>query len=206
MPSPIRHILLDRDGTVIVERHYLADPGGVELYPGAGQALARLARAGADLYLVTNQSGIGRGYYGEAAFQAVQARLLELLAPFGAPIIATAHCPHGPDAGCACRKPAAGLFARLAAAYHLDPAATAVIGDKASDIAFGLGIGSPCTILVTTGHGQHAAAALGLPALTEPWRKLADRRPDWPHVLAHDLPAAADYLLTTRLMAAPAAP
>ena len=206
MPSPIRHILLDRDGTVIVERHYLADPGGVELYPGAGQALARLVRAGADLYLVTNQSGIGRGYYGEAEFQAVQARLLELLAPFGAPIIATAHCPHGPDVGCDCRKPAAGLFARLAAAYHLDPAATAVIGDKASDIAFGLGIGSPCTILVTTGHGQHATAALGLPALTEPWRKLADRRPDWPHVLAHDLPAAADYLLTSSRIIAPAAP
>ena len=205
MPASIHHILLDRDGTVIVDRHYLADPGGVELLPGAGQALSRLARAGADLHLVTNQSGIGRGYYGEAEFEAVQARLLELLAPFGAPITDTAHCPHGPQAGCDCRKPATGLFTRLATAYTLDPAATAVIGDKASDIAFGLGFGARLTILVTTGHGQRAAAALGLPALTGPWLKLTDRRPDWPHVLARDLPAAADYLLAAGLLAAPAA-
>ena len=81
MSAPIRHILLDRDGTVIVERHYLADPDGVELLPGVGESLARLTRAGAKIYLVTNQSGIGRGYYGEADFQAVQARLLALLAP-----------------------------------------------------------------------------------------------------------------------------
>jgi len=200
MPAPIRHILLDRDGTVIIDRHYLADPDGVELLPGAGQALARLARAGAALHLVTNQSGIGRGYYGETDFQAVQTRLLELLVPFGAPITATAHCPHGPDAGCDCRKPATGLFDRLAAAHGLSPDQTAVIGDKASDVAFGLAFGARLTILATTGHGQRAADALGLPPLTAPWLELADRRPDWPHVLARDLPAAADYLFASRLV------
>ncbi|MHC1788439.1 D-glycero-alpha-D-manno-heptose-1,7-bisphosphate 7-phosphatase [Solidesulfovibrio sp.] len=199
MPRSIRHILLDRDGTVIVERHYLAHPGGVELLPGAGEALDRLARAGADLHLVTNQSGIGRGYYGEVDYKAVQARLLELLVPFGAPIRATVHCPHAPDAGCDCRKPATGLFERLAAVHGLDAAATAVIGDKASDIAFGLALGAPLTILVTTGHGEQAVAALGLPVLTGPWRELTDRKPGWPHVLARDLPAAADYLLARRL-------
>ena len=196
MSVPLRHILLDRDGTVIVDRHYLAHPDGVELLPGAGEALARLARAGADLYLVTNQSGIGRGYYGEADFQAVQARLQALLAPYGAPITATAHCPHRPDAACACRKPATGLFDHLARAHGLDAAATVVIGDKASDVAFGLALGAPLTILVTTGHGQQAADAFGLPQLSTPWLKLAHRSPDWPHVLARDLPAAADYLLT----------
>ncbi|KHK00733.1 D-glycero-alpha-D-manno-heptose-1,7-bisphosphate 7-phosphatase [Desulfovibrio sp. TomC] len=199
MPAAIRHILLDRDGTVIVDRHYLARPDGVELLPGAGQALARLARTGADLYLVTNQSGIGRGYYAEADFQAVQTRLLELLTPYGAPITSTAHCPHAPGSGCDCRKPAPGLFTRLAAAYGLDPAATAVIGDKACDVAFGLALGAPLTILVTTGHGQRAAHALGLPPLVDPWLELADRKPDWPHVLARDLAAAADFLLAGRL-------
>ena len=200
MSTSIRHVLLDRDGTVIVDRHYLADPDGVELIPGAGEALARLARAGAALHLVTNQSGIGRDYYGETDFQAVQTRLLELLASFGAPITATAHCPHGPDAGCGCRKPATGLFDRLAAAHGLSPDETAVIGDKASDVAFGLAFGARLAILVTTGHGQGAAAALGLPPLTAPWLEMADRRPDWPHVLARDLPAAADYLLARRLV------
>lgn len=204
MAPTLRHILLDRDGTVIVDRHYLARPDGVELLPGAGEALARLHRAGADLHLVTNQSGIGRGYYGEAEFQAVQARLRELLAPYGAPIRSTAHCPHGPEAGCDCRKPATGLFAQLAATQGLDPAATVVIGDKASDIAFGLAIGSPLTILVATGHGQRAAQALGLPELSGPWLELADRQPDWPHVLARDLPAAADYLLAGRIAPNPA--
>ncbi|OLN29132.1 D-glycero-D-manno-heptose 1,7-bisphosphate phosphatase [Desulfovibrio sp. DV] len=199
MPAAIRHILLDRDGTVIVDRHYPADPDAVELLPGAGQALARLALAGADLYLVTNQSGIGRGYYGEAEFQAVQARLQALLAPYGAPITATVHCPHGPDAGCDCRKPATGLFDRLARAYGLDAAATAVIGDKASDIAFGLALGAPLTILVATGHGQQAAQTLGLPPLSAPWLELVDRKPGWPHVLARDLPAAVDFLLAGRL-------
>ena len=199
MSAAIRHILLDRDGTVIAERHYLAHPDGVELLPGAGEALARLARTGADLYLVTNQSGIGRGYYAEADFQAVQARLLELLAPHGAPITDTAHCPHTPEAGCNCRKPALGLFTRLALAHGLDPSATAVIGDKACDIAFGLALGAPLTILVATGHGQQAADAFGLSPLTTPWLELADRKPDWPHVLARDLAAAADFLLTNRL-------
>lgn len=199
MSAAIRHILLDRDGTVIVDRHYLAHPGGVELLPGAGEALARLARTGADLYLVTNQSGIGRGYYAEADFQAVQARLLELLIPYVAPITDTAHCPHPPEAGCNCRKPGIGLFTRLALAHGLDPAATAVIGDKACDIAFGLALGAPLTILVTTGHGQQAADAFGLPPLTTPWLELANRKPDWPHVLARDLAAAADALRTTRL-------
>ena len=99
-------------------------------------------------------------------------------------------------AGCDCRKPATGLFTRLAAAHVLDPAATAVIGDKASDVVFGLASGARLTILVTTGHGQRAVAALGLPQLSGPWLELADRRPGWPHVLARDLPAAADYLLT----------
>lgn len=195
LPS-IRHILLDRDGTVIVDRHYLAHPDGVELLPGAGVALGRLVRAGATLFLVTNQSGIGRGYFGQADFQAVQARLQDLLVPFGASIAETVHCPHAPDAGCSCRKPATGLFAGLAATHGLDPAATVVIGDKISDIAFGLALGAPLTILVTTGHGQDAAKALGLPPLSGPWLELGHRQPGWPHLLARDLSAAADYLLT----------
>jgi len=196
MPRPvIRNVLLDRDGTVIEDRHYLCDPEGVVLVPGAGPALARLAQAGCRLFCVTNQSGIGRGYYTEAAFTAVQRRLEDLLAGHGVSLTDTVHCPHAPDDGCACRKPATGLFDRLRLRHELDPAATAVIGDAASDIAFGLALGAPLTILVATGHGAKTAATLGLPALHGPVLELPDRRPDWPHVLARDLAAAVDWLL-----------
>jgi D-glycero-D-manno-heptose 1,7-bisphosphate phosphatase len=195
MMPRIRNILLDRDGTVILERNYLSAPGGVELVPGGGEALGRLTRAGARLFLVTNQSGIGRGYYNLDDFQAVQKRLLSLLPPYGASITDTAFCPHAPDDACLCRKPAVGQFISLAAQYDLVAAETAVIGDAISDIAFGLALGSPLTILVHTGHGERMARELGLP---EPQAKallLNARQPGWPHVLAPDLSAAADFLL-----------
>jgi len=191
----IQNVLLDRDGTVIEERHYLCDPDGVALVAGGGAALGRLTRAGMHLFLVTNQSGIGRGYYGRAEFDAVQRRLLSLLPPFGAQVTDTVLCPHAPGDACACRKPATGLFDALVARYGLVAAQTAVIGDAASDIAFGLAFGSPLTILVHTGHGAGHAATLGLPELSAPCLVLTKRRPGWPHILARDLPAAADFLL-----------
>jgi len=89
MAPRIRNVLLDRDGTIIEERNYLSDPAGVALIPGAGEALGRLTRAGIRLYCVTNQSGIGRGYYTAAEFEAVQQRLLSLLPPYGAAILDT---------------------------------------------------------------------------------------------------------------------
>lgn len=97
--SRVRNVLLDRDGTIIVEKHYLCDPAQVELAPGAGRALAELGRAGLGLYVVTNQSGIGRGYYGEADFLAVQARLDALLAEHGVRLDGVVHCPHDPKQG-----------------------------------------------------------------------------------------------------------
>jgi D-glycero-D-manno-heptose 1,7-bisphosphate phosphatase len=196
MPRPsIRNLLLDRDGTIIKERHYLHDPAGVSLIPGTGPALARLGAAGKHLFIVTNQSGIGRGYYAMADFEAVQCRLLELLAGHDVRIADTVCCPHTPDTGCSCRKPAIGLFTALRERHGLLAAATAVMGDAASDIAFGLALGSPLTILVLTGHGMKTAVSLGLPPLSGPVMELAGRLPNWPHVLARDLPAAADWLL-----------
>ena len=197
MPPALRNVLLDRDGTIIEERHYLCAPEGVALVPGVGEALARLTRAGMRLFAVTNQSGIGRGYYDTAQYEAVRERLDALLAPYGVSLTETAHCPHAPSDGCACRKPATGMFTALAARHGLLAAETAVIGDAASDIAFGLALGSPLTILVTTGHGARHARELGLPPLPDDAASLplGARRPGWPHVLARDLPAAVDHLL-----------
>jgi len=93
-------VLLDRDGTVIEDRHYLSDPSGVALLPGAAAGLAALAAAGARLFLVTNQSGIGRGYFTEADLHACNARLSDLLRGHGVCLADTAFCPHGPDDGC----------------------------------------------------------------------------------------------------------
>lgn len=130
-------VFLDRDGTLIVDRHYLGDPEGVELLPGAAEAVARLNRAGAFVVLVTNQSGIGRGRFGEADFEAVQQRLIELLAAGGARLDAVYHCPHAPDHDppCDCRKPAPGLFLRAAEEHAIDLARSVWIGDRIRDVA-----------------------------------------------------------------------
>ncbi len=191
----IWNILLDRDGTVIKEKHYLCEPDKVELVPGAGEALAGLAAKGARLFLVTNQSGIGRGYYKFEDFQAVQERLTAVLAPYGAAFTDVSFCPHAPDENCRCRKPAPGQWEALAAKHGLDPAKTIMVGDNWSDIAFGLDLGLPLVILTLTGHGREAAARLGLPELTGNWMEISPRSPDQPHILARDLPAAAAAIL-----------
>ncbi|MCK9241156.1 HAD family hydrolase [Desulfocurvus sp.] len=193
--KPITDLILDRDGTIIVDRHYLADPAGVELLPGAGQALARLASAGVRLHLASNQSGIGRGRFTEADLRAVHARLEELLAKFGVRLAGVAHCPHAPEAACPCRKPATGMWLALARAQGLDPAATAMVGDKDADVGLGLAAGLAASILVLTGKGAAHAARMGLAEPRGPWREIAPRAPGQPHLLARDLAGAADWLL-----------
>lgn len=151
---------IDRDGTLIVEREYLADPDGVELLPGAADALRALAAAGFALVVVTNQSGIARGLYSEADFRAVQHRLETILAGHGVHLHAVYHCPHHPDitGACDCRKPAHGLFLRAARDLGLDLAASVYIGDRLRDVTPGLALGGRA-ILVRTGYGGGEAAA-----------------------------------------------
>ena len=193
----LKNVLLDRDGTIIVEKHYLHDPAQVELVPGAGQALGALKAVGLRLYVVTNQSGIGRGYYQEKDFQAVQARLRQLLEPFGAVLDGEAFCPHAPLEQCACRKPEQGLWLSLCAEHGLAPEETVMIGDNASDVAFGLACCLAESILVLTGHGQRFARELGLdiPAEAKAWTRPFPRLPGRPTVLAKDLAVAAAFIL-----------
>ncbi|MBG0775630.1 MAG: HAD family hydrolase [Desulfovibrionaceae bacterium] len=191
----IRHVFLDRDGTIIKDKHYLADPDGVELFAGAGRALGRMAQAGLSLFLVTNQSGIGRGLYGEREYAACSARLAELLAAHGAAFADELHCPHAPGEGCSCRKPGPGMWEELARRHGLDPAECAMVGDKAADVGFGLGCGFAATILVRTGKGEATAAAMGLDFTQHPVFELGARAADWPHVLAWDLVAASQWVL-----------
>jgi len=198
--TPVANALIDRDGTIIVERHYLHDPALVELVPGAGEALALLSRAGVRLFVVTNQSGIGRGYYSEADFQAVQERLAELLAPFGVAFQDVAFCPHAPDESCDCRKPEPGMWNELCAAHGLKPGETVMIGDNASDVAFGRNCGFSQSVLVLTGHGKRFAQSFGLPEEVPAhegrgWLRLDAPGPSQPTALARDLGAAVDFVL-----------
>jgi len=109
-------IFLDRDDTVVPDRGHLDNVEGIELLPGAGPALRTMRELGFKLVLVTNQSGIGRGWFPESIVHAQHDRLHELLADYGVVFDAIHFCPHKPDAGCACRKPMPGLLASPQAA------------------------------------------------------------------------------------------
>lgn len=132
--SPRRYALLDRDGTIIVDKVYLADPDGIEFAPGALQGMRLLRDAGFEMVLITNQSGIARGYFDEAALEAVHARLRVLLETEGLHLAAILHCPHGPGDGCACRKPAPGMVLDAMRKFGFGPADAVFIGDSDADM------------------------------------------------------------------------
>lgn len=143
MSVPRPAVFVDRDGTVIEDRDYLADPAGVRLLPGAARAIARLNQAGIPVILVTNQSGIGRGYFTEDDYSSVHDRMTALLRAEGAELTAAFHCPHAPDRDppCVCRKPRAGLFERAAAEFDLDLRRSFFVGDRLRDVLPGTSMG-----------------------------------------------------------------
>lgn len=148
-------VFLDRDGTLIQERTYLADPEGVELVPGAVEALQKFEHAGLPVVIVTNQSGIARGLYSVQDYHAVAARLVEVLEAEGVPVTAVEFCPHHPDESgpCDCRKPATGMYRRAADRFGLDLAQSWYIGDKRSDVEMARSLGGT-GVLVRTGYGR----------------------------------------------------
>src|SRR5688572_6233108 len=136
-------VFIDRDGTIIADRDYLSDPADIHLLPGAAEAIADLNRAGLPVVVITNQSGIARGFFDEADYQAVAGRLAEILGGEGASLDASYHCPHGPEdmPPCECRKPLAGMFEQAARDHGLDMARSFYIGDRVRDIIAGIRAG-----------------------------------------------------------------
>ncbi len=196
VPFPLpRTLLFDRDGTLIEDRHYLSDPSGVVLLPGVADALSSLSRNGCRLFLVSNQSGIGRGYFSEADVCACQARLNELLEKKGVRLTDAVWCPHAPERHCFCRKPLPGLWERLAMSHDLDPRTSMMIGDKLSDVRFAAAAGLAAAILVLTGEGEGERRDMGWP-VPEPG-KLAEVRPEGRCrvFLARDLSSVAESLV-----------
>lgn len=145
-----RTVILDRDGTIVIDRGYMSEPAQLEFLPNAAEGLALMHRAGHPLVIITNQSGIGRGLFSPAQLAAVGARFTAMVEAAGARLAGVYFCPHRPDERCACRKPNTQLALDAAAALGFDPARAVVIGDKGSDIELGRRLGAT-TILVSAG-------------------------------------------------------
>lgn len=166
-------IFLDRDGTINREVNYLSDPDQFELLPGAAETIAGWNTGGWMVVVVTNQSGVGRGYFSAETVQAIHERMQSELAERNARIDAIYCCMHRPDEACACRKPKVELFRRAADDLGIDVQKSYFVGDKWSDVLPAAQLGGR-GILLLTGHGETEAA--NAPADAPPVATAADLR------------------------------
>lgn len=155
---PRRFVLLDRDGTLIAKRLYLSDPAGVELLPNAVEGLKAMRELELGLILITNQSGVGRGYFDLDQVHAVHDRLGRLLAADGIVLDDILFCPHHPDDGCGCRKPATGMVEKAAARWGFAPAQSFLIGDAECDLALGKALGSYTVRTIQDPNGESGSS------------------------------------------------
>jgi D-glycero-D-manno-heptose 1,7-bisphosphate phosphatase len=176
-----RLVLLDRDGTLNIERNYLAEASELQLLPGVIPALRRLREHGLGLVVVTNQSGVARGWIQPAQLEAIHDRLHELLGEGGIELDGIYVCPHGPQSVCHCRKPRAGMALQAARELGGTLSESFVVGDKPADIGLGQAI-EATTLLVRTGHGAESERN---------WPRELPR----PHAIVNDLPAAAEFIV-----------
>ena len=164
-PAPRGLVLLDRDGTLIRDVPFLHDPEQLELLPGVGEGLAELQAAGFALAIVTNQQGIGLGYYTTAQMIAVNQRLFRALGPYAVRISRVYFCPHSAADPCPCRKPKSGLVERAVRDFGIAPGRVFLIGDAATDAAAGRAAGCR-TVLLGAAPGACDYRAPGFPEAT----------------------------------------
>jgi D-glycero-D-manno-heptose 1,7-bisphosphate phosphatase len=177
-------VFLDRDGTIIEDKHYLRQPEEVVIVPGAASALARLQSAGFKLFIVSNQSGVGRGYFTMAEVERVNGHLVEQLGRSGVRFEKVYFAPEAPDAPSRGRKPSPQFLFDAREEFGVDLAGSYMIGDKLSDLECGWNAGVKKSILVRTGYGA------------EQERATADKLAGAPVV--NDLAAAADWILANQ--------
>lgn len=182
-------VFLDRDGTINEEVGYLSDLSRLRLIPGAGAAIRRLNQAGLKVVLVTNQSGVARGYFPESFVHDTHALLQTMLADEGARLDGIYYCPHHPTAGnsrhtveCDCRKPSTGLIDRAARELAIDVRNSFMVGDKWSDVELGQRAGAR-TVLVKTGFGVDDPGNARPPHV------------DAPDFIAHTITGAVEWIL-----------
>lgn len=153
-------VYLDRDGTINEDVGYLSRPEELRLIDGSAGAVRALNNAGARVIVISNQSGVGRGYFSAGDVDAVNAKLVSELEKSGARVDAIYFCVHHPDDGCLCRKPGTGLVEKAGAEFSLKKGARAyVVGDKTTDVELARNIGAK-GVLVTTGKDRDEAARL----------------------------------------------
>lgn len=178
-----RAVFLDRDGTIIVEKNYLSDPDQVEVFPGAAPALKRLLDAGFDLFIITNQSGIGRGYFTVADMERVHERMLAELDREGVRIQKIYFAPEAPSAPSRGRKPSPQFLFDAKDEFGIDLAQSFIIGDKLIDLECGWNAGIGMPLLVRTGYGAEHETKL-----------LRETRKA---IVKDDLPAAVEWILAS---------
>ncbi len=198
-------IFLDKDGTLVRDVPYNVDPARMELLPAAAEGLLELQRAGYRLVVVSNQSGVARGYFSEDALVGVHERLRQLLAEAGVALDGFYYCPHHPQGSveryaipCACRKPAPGLLWRAAEEQGLILEQSWMIGDILDDVEAGRRAGCQ-TILIDNGHETEWV----LSRLREPGYLASDLRQAAQVILERDAPEPAKHLSRRGGMAAP---
>ena len=182
-------VFLDRDGTINEQMGYINHLTRFHLLPGVGEAIRNLNAHGLPVVVVTNQSGLARGYFPESLLDQVHETMHRLLALDGAHVDGLYVCPHHPEAkeerfrlACTCRKPRPGLLEQAAADLNLDLRRSYVVGDRWSDVRCGAAVGAT-SILVLTGYGRGDAAFVG------------PSHPVQPAHVAEDLAAAVDWIL-----------
>ena len=153
-------VFLDRDGTIIEDVGFLRDVAQIDLLPWSAEAIRQLNGAGFAVIVITNQSGVGRGYFDEAHVQATHAALDTMLKPLGAHVEGYYYCPHYPESidarygiECDCRKPGSGLLRRAAADFDIDLTRSWMVGDWWRDVQAGIGAGTR-TILIRSGRSD----------------------------------------------------
>jgi D-glycero-D-manno-heptose 1,7-bisphosphate phosphatase len=175
-------VFLDRDGTVAEEVGYLNHPDRFRMFSFAGPAIRRLKGAGLAVFVVTNQSGVARGYFPESLVREVNEWMQCELAAGGARLDGVYYCPHNSTDGCDCRKPKTGMLERAAQEHNLDLSRSYVVGDRYGDMELAFRAGCKA-VFVRTGYG------IG----EETWHaKSWPRKPD---AIVDDLQRAADWIL-----------
>ena len=176
-----RAVFLDRDGVINEEVNYLRHPEEFRLLPRSARAIRELRKAGFRVVVVTNQSGLARGYFSQQDLAAVHERMQHELAKARTRVDGIYICPHHPDDACLCRKPGVLLFQRAAQDLHLDLMRSFFVGDKLTDLVPGKTLGGR-TVLALTGHGRRE-------------QELAKEQGFQPDYVAVDLYKAAQWII-----------
>ncbi|MEE9151983.1 MAG: D-glycero-beta-D-manno-heptose 1,7-bisphosphate 7-phosphatase [Thermoplasmata archaeon] len=174
-------VFLDRDGTINEEVNYLSKVEQVKILPNSAKAIKLLNKEGFKTIIITNQSGVARGYFSVQTLENIDDHLKNELFKEGALIDAIYYCPHHPDDGCACRKPETGLIEKARGDFEIDLSSSFIVGDKLIDLETGYRVGCK-NVLILTGYGSNELKE------REKWKFQ-------PHHIARDLYDAVMWIL-----------